>query len=206
MCRPPLLRSGLPPLRVSFFYHPSDIIVRRQNRRVRAMLVAGVVQIARRPLSADLDLPGRQLAASSRCAFWHRVSLLYHTPDGPHAVIRLVDERGLLRPKPPPADPAPISGREFFDLQFGFHSSPLRTAPLPEPRAAPLRLVIIFLSWLIPAQSPFRSSSAPLADDTSRHGCLSPATQVFHVVTYAHLRISSSGDRIAGSGQCSSHE
>ena len=129
----------------------------------------------------------------------------YHRPYVLRAVIRLVDERGLLRPKPPPADPAPEPGREFFDLQFGFHSSPLRAAPLPEPRAAPLRLVIIFLSWLIPAQSPFRSSSAPLADDTSRHGCLSPATQVFHVVTYAHLRISSCGDRIASSGACSSH-
>ena len=133
--------------------------------------------------------------------FVHRPSLLYHRPYVLRAVIRLVDERGLFGPKPPAADSAPISGPSHFDLQFGFHSSPLRTAPLPEPRAAPLRLVIIFLSWLIPAQSPFRSSSAPLADDTSRHGCLSPATQVFHVVTYAHLRISSCGDRIAGSGQ-----
>jgi len=46
----------------------------------------------------------------------------------PGTVIRLVDERGLLRPKPPPADPAPEPGRGLLNLQFGFHPSLLLSA------------------------------------------------------------------------------
>src|SRR5690554_5773318 len=35
--------------------------------------------------------------------------------------------RGLLGAEPAAADSAPISGREFFDLQFSFHPCPSRT-------------------------------------------------------------------------------
>ena len=51
------------------------------------------------------------------------LSFLYQRSGALGAVIRLVDERGLFGAEPPPADSAPEPGREFFDLQLGFHFS-----------------------------------------------------------------------------------